>query len=390
MLDARLREALPRKQYEEALKRAKTDPLAGLMFSELVSLVVTPAQWEKVKTIFASGQFLTLLEERRATASSFLDDVRRIRNNVVHHRPISASQLELLSLCYEELIAPVRLAFAQGATRVDPDHYEALAAEGAADALASERSDLGLDAAITRATKRNTKVLWVVFAAVVALVALVAPGAYQMLQWNFRRDAMVNQSTLEAIKRNPEIHTASMASYCATGRLSLLEQMVDIDGVRKAVVGKSRERAQGNIVALAKDNPKQMIKCLDAFKRAGWDPNRAMDAPVDIIFRDDLKNEVAPKGYLDYLARNPKRRLGRDTFEPGQLQPTALLLAVWNEDVELTKALVQVGADPKAQIMVRVHRIGEANPLYVPSLDAVSAAERSGNVEIQSALGLIK
>jgi hypothetical protein len=390
MLDARLREALPRKQYEEALKRAKTDPLAGLMFSELVSLVVTPAQWEKVKVIFASGQFLTLLEERRTTAVSFLDDVRRIRNNVVHHKPISESQLELLSLYYEELIAPVRLAFAHGSTRVDPDHYEALAAEGAADALVSERSRKGLDVALTRATKRNTKVLWAVFVAVLALVALVAPSAYQMFQWSFRRDAMVSQGTLDAIKRNPEIHAASMAGHCATGQLSLLEQMVDIDGVRRAVVGKSRERAQANIVALAKDNPSQMIKCLDAFKRAGWDPNRATNIPVGILFRDDVNNEVAPKGYLDYLARNPKRRLGSDGFDPGQLQPTALLLAVWNEDVELTKALVKVGADPKAQVAVRVHRTGEASPLYVPALDAISAAERSGNVEIQRALGLIK
>lgn len=387
-LDVHLREALPRKQYEEALKRAKTDPLAGLMFSELVSLVVAPAQWKKVQAIFGSGQFLTLLEERRTTASSFLDDVRRIRNNVVHHKPISASQYELLSLCYEELVTPVRLAFAQGATRVDPEHYEVLAEDGALAALDSERSRVGLDVALSRATRRNTKVLWAVFAAVVVLVALVAPGAYQMFQWSFRRDEMANQGTIEAIKRNPEIHVASIAGYCATGRVSLVEQMADIEGVRQAIGGKSRERTHSNIVALAKDNPKQMIKCLDAFKRAGWDPNRATHIPVDILFGDDVKNEVAPKGYLDYLQRNHKRREGNDTIDPGQLQPTALLLAVWNEDVELTKALVKIGADPRLQVMVRVHRTGEKQPVLVPALDAVSAAARTGNEQVLAVLGV--
>lgn len=96
------------------------DILSGLAFSELASLFANKEEFARYEGLYAKTPFLTLYEQRRKTIQSFLDDIRRVRNQLAHHKHVSNVQWTLLDLYYEEIAAPVQAAFDEGQTKVDP------------------------------------------------------------------------------------------------------------------------------------------------------------------------------------------------------------------------------------------------------------------------------
>ena len=66
---------------------------------------------------------MNLLNERRKTAQSYLEDIRRVRNTLAHNKRVSDIQLSLLDLYYDQLISPVQTGFANGTTQVNPGSY---------------------------------------------------------------------------------------------------------------------------------------------------------------------------------------------------------------------------------------------------------------------------
>lgn len=126
-LVARLREGLGERVVEKWQSTADAgDILSGCTFSELASLFVSKSEFERYESLYEDTPFLTLLKQRRRTMQSFLDDIRRIRNVLAHNKRISAIQLSLLDLYYEELMSPVQTAHDEGETQVDPaDHLDA-------------------------------------------------------------------------------------------------------------------------------------------------------------------------------------------------------------------------------------------------------------------------
>ncbi len=121
---ARLRQALSEKvvgRWEAAADPG--DILSGCTFSELASLFVDKEEFARYERLYEDTPFLTLLRERRRTLQAFLDDVRRVRNRIAHNKAITPTQLTLLDLYYEEIVAPVQTAHDEGRTRVDPSAY---------------------------------------------------------------------------------------------------------------------------------------------------------------------------------------------------------------------------------------------------------------------------
>ncbi|MEE2779486.1 MAG: STY4199 family HEPN domain-containing protein, partial [Myxococcota bacterium] len=88
-----------------------------------------------------SDGHLVFLKDRRKTSQDFLEDIRRMRNAVAHNKSLSAAQLQLLNLYFEDLTTPLQGAFDRGDSQVNPDDYlEATPAE-----LASYFKDLQED-----------------------------------------------------------------------------------------------------------------------------------------------------------------------------------------------------------------------------------------------------
>ncbi len=123
-LVARLRAALDQRVVERWQKTADPgDVLSGCSFSELASLFTSSEEFQRYEKLYEDTPFLTLLRERRRTIQAFLDDVRRIRNVLAHHKRVTNLQLTLLDLYYDEIVAPVRTAHERGETKVDPARF---------------------------------------------------------------------------------------------------------------------------------------------------------------------------------------------------------------------------------------------------------------------------
>ncbi|MHC5009452.1 MAG: STY4199 family HEPN domain-containing protein [Planctomycetota bacterium] len=150
-LVARLRQALS--EQVVARWQAGADPgdiLSGCTFSELAGLFVSKEEFARYERLYEDTPFLTLLKQRRKTIQNFLDDVRRIRNALAHNKRITATQLSLLDLYYEEIVTPVQTAHDEGETKVDPAIYLDVSKEdlegyfdGLREDVRAVRDDLG-------------------------------------------------------------------------------------------------------------------------------------------------------------------------------------------------------------------------------------------------------
>lgn len=109
-------------QVRRWLKNAdRGDILSGLRFSELALLVVDKKEFARhYAPIYQNAPQLSLLIDQRKTLQTFLDDVRQIRNELMHKRPLSTVQIALLDNYYRESSAPVQRAFDEGRSKVNP------------------------------------------------------------------------------------------------------------------------------------------------------------------------------------------------------------------------------------------------------------------------------
>ncbi|MFU0922302.1 STY4199 family HEPN domain-containing protein [Kluyvera sichuanensis] len=95
--------------------------LDGMAFSELVQLVVDKKAFSRhYSSLFNYAGWLTFLAEQRLTLHTFLEDVRRMRNKVLAHHPLTEVECLLLDLYTQQVTAPVQHAYEQGRTRVNP------------------------------------------------------------------------------------------------------------------------------------------------------------------------------------------------------------------------------------------------------------------------------
>jgi hypothetical protein len=105
-------------------KAAPGDILSGTDFSQLVSLFLKPDEFQKnYSPLYDTTPFLKYLDKQRETLRFFLDDIRRIRNDVAHRKPLTLTQIELLNIYYEEIMTPIQDAHDQGKLKVNPDQH---------------------------------------------------------------------------------------------------------------------------------------------------------------------------------------------------------------------------------------------------------------------------
>ena len=92
-----------------------------MTFSELALLIVDKKAFTRYySSLFNHSTSLTFLAEQRLTLHTFLDDVRRMRNTLLAHHPLTEMECQLLDLYTEQITTPVQHAYEQGRTRVNP------------------------------------------------------------------------------------------------------------------------------------------------------------------------------------------------------------------------------------------------------------------------------
>lgn len=112
------------------------DVLSGTGFGDLSNLIVDKQEYSQhYDSLFKHGSYLNFLKGQRATLQRFLDDIRRMRNQVAHHKKVTQVQMRLLDLYYAEIVSPLQLAFDEGDSRVNPDRYFDASAEEIQDWL---------------------------------------------------------------------------------------------------------------------------------------------------------------------------------------------------------------------------------------------------------------
>lgn len=104
------------------LKNAERgDILSGMRFSELAFLLVDKKEFSRhYAKFYQNAPQLSLLIDQRKTLQTFLDDVRQIRNELMHKRPPTTVQSALLDNYFRAASAPIQRAFDEGRTRVNP------------------------------------------------------------------------------------------------------------------------------------------------------------------------------------------------------------------------------------------------------------------------------
>lgn len=125
-------------------KAAPGDILSGTDFSQLVSLFLKPDEFKKkYSPLYDTTPFLKYLKEKRETLRFFLDDIRRIRNDVAHHKPLTLTQIELLNIYYQEIMTPIQDAHDQGKVEVNPDQHLKIDDTEVEKYLSNLKEDLG-------------------------------------------------------------------------------------------------------------------------------------------------------------------------------------------------------------------------------------------------------
>ena len=118
------------------------DLLSGTSFSELASIFVNKDEFSHHQKLYEDADVVNLLNERRKTVQSFLEDVRRVRNTLAHNKKVSNIQLSLLDLYYDQLITPVQTGFASGQTQVNPKTYLQASEEQVRDYFSDLKQDV--------------------------------------------------------------------------------------------------------------------------------------------------------------------------------------------------------------------------------------------------------
>ncbi|MBK0000528.1 STY4199 family HEPN domain-containing protein [Erwinia sp. S38] len=102
----------------------RDDVLSGTLFSELSSLFVDKKEYAShYSPLYQYTPLLSLMNDKRKTLQTFLDDIRAIRNRLAHHKRVTSVQTALVSYYYQEIADPVQEAFDEGRVKVNPDRY---------------------------------------------------------------------------------------------------------------------------------------------------------------------------------------------------------------------------------------------------------------------------
>ena len=224
------------------------DLLSGATFSELSSLFINKQEYPNYEKLYGETAFLNYLRDRRKTIQSFLDDIRRVRNTLAHNKVVTNTQLSLLALYYEELIAPIQDAYDEGETRVNPSIYIDVSQEDLdgyfsdlrediegvkddiADFRASVEGALGLiseDTKELKQTAEKVKSRTGLIAAGIA-VLLVGVGAIYFITSGTKEDtsqikqdtANIKETTERTEKNVSEIKTAAEQTSKATREIA--------------------------------------------------------------------------------------------------------------------------------------------------------------------------
>ncbi len=231
------------------------DLLSGTTFSELASLLVNTKEYPNYSTMFEESPFLTYLRDKRKTIQNFLEDIRRIRNTLAHNKRVSNTQLNLLDLYYEELVAPVQEAHDQGQTKVNPDSYLDVSREelegyfanlsedlaGIKDDIAEFRAEtaerLGVIAEDTAAIRQSTGQIsqrQKLIGAGVAL-AVVGIGVAIWLGSSTQEETEVIRQTTDRIEQKAEVQMETTQAIARS-----------VESIREGFSGLSK---QGGIIA---------------------------------------------------------------------------------------------------------------------------------------------
>lgn len=121
---AYLGDRVPQETLQKWAKVAeKGNILSGTTFSELASLFIGKEEFPRYAKLFQDDAYLRLLKDKRETIREYLEDIRRVRNVVAHHKQLSDVQTELLDLYYQDLVTPIQQAKDQGLITTDPKKF---------------------------------------------------------------------------------------------------------------------------------------------------------------------------------------------------------------------------------------------------------------------------
>lgn len=122
---ARLRDLFG-KQIDEWMKRAtKGDILSGTTLSDVGTIFLNEEEFShKYKKFFENDDFIQYVNDQRLTIRLYLDDLRRIRNKLAHHKPVTVADAKLLFSYFDQLLTPFRLAHKLGMLRFSPEVFD--------------------------------------------------------------------------------------------------------------------------------------------------------------------------------------------------------------------------------------------------------------------------
>lgn len=370
---ARLEQALPA-EARDALKRSPNDPVAGLFLKDLVRLYLDAQEWARLEPLYRPSPLLRLLREQRATAEQFLEDVRRIRNDVAHVKQLSAVQHALLVHYHEELVAPVRDAHRAGATPVDPSRYDPPAGQVPEAELKAMEQRIALE--VRQEGRRALRVASAGLVVSALLVLVSAPVWWPALRLAVDPD----RAFLDTLEADPRQLGSLAVQACELNRPEGLRRLAAQPGAAQALAGADAPALQARMLMLALRQPAQAAACMPTMARMGWNADAVSGSTVARLFGDR-----PPPGFARFAADHPQGLVPGRSVPPTELRCPPLVLAVWLQDAALVKALRQAGA--KAETACVIDAVWIDGREDRASTSARDEARRSGDAALVAAVG---
>lgn len=334
------------------------DILSGTEFSQLVCLFLKPDDFSKhYLPIYDAAPFLGYLRDKRDTLILFLDDIRRIRNRIAHHRPLTSAQVELLDIYYDEIIGPIQSAHDEGKVKVDPDrHLEIGEAELSAFAndlhedlgeIKESISRMSEDVSVIRADvgwlRKHSK--WIT-GGVVALV-LLSILSTSLIERTRQVTLDVKKDTTDIKSDTTEIKTGLQN---VDGKLSNVKQETSEDPRKELVNLGYQWTLEGFDRALEATD----LRAVSLFVTGGWNPKSDFSANPDelsAIARMIWSNKEGAASVIDVLitskAITPQDRFKMSVYrsiaEKHTLQKSLLAIAIYGNNTGVIEYLVRKG-----------------------------------------------
>ena len=372
-LRQRLERALPA-EARDAIKRSPEDPVAGLFLKDLVRLYVDAEEWARLKPLYQPSPLLRLLDEQRITAERFLEDVRRIRNDVAHVKELSAVQHALLVRYHDELVDPVRDAWREGATTVNPSRFEADKGRLSDEEL--QRMEDRIAAESRRGSARSFRVAVAALSLSLLLGMLSTPAWWPALRLWFDPDL----AFLDTLARDRRQFGSLAVQACELDRLQALTRLAAQPGAAGALAGPDQPALHARIVALAVQQPARASACIPTLAAMGW--------RADVVDGNTLSQVYGgrpPPGFARFAQDHPAGLVPGRTVPPEELRCPLLVLAVWQREALLVTALRAAGAG--AEVPCLLDAAWTDGRVDQPLTSAREEATRAGDAAILAAIG---